>query len=139
MRILIDTNVVLDWLLRREPHYNNAKLILHLSEKRQIHGFISASAITDVFYTVSKVFKSKEKARELLNNLFGAINIAMVDDSTIKNAFNLEWRDFEDSVQYMVGKNIDANYIVTRNANDFANSKIKAISPEDLLNIIAPR
>jgi len=74
----------------------------------------------------------------LKEHLVGTVNIATVDGDRISEALDLEWDDFEDCVQYAVGNSIDAKYIVTRNPKDFLNVQIDVVTPEELLNIIAP-
>jgi predicted nucleic acid-binding protein len=138
MNVLIDTNVVLDVLLRRQPHCEEAMRIMVLSEKKRINGYVSASAITDIYYITGKTLGSKNKALELLKRLLSTIHIANVTDSIIFEAINLEWNDFEDSIQYVAGKNIFAECIITRNPQDFSESKIKIALPEDFLNTIDP-
>ena len=101
MKLLIDTNVVLDILLRREPYYEN-----------------------------------KESLVALLTKLFEAFRIAAVSETSIREALDLKWDDFEDCVQYSAGKNINADYIIIRNAKDFAKSQINVITPNEFLDII---
>ncbi|MDR0311106.1 MAG: PIN domain-containing protein [Acidobacteriota bacterium] len=139
MNVLIDTNVVIDVLAQREPFFEHSQLILLASEQRHLNGFVSASAITDIFYIASKFLKSKAVARELLKkHLIDTVKIATVRDDIIYEALSAEWNDFEDCVQYFVGESIGADYIVTRNPEDFSVGTIKAVSPKELLNIIAP-
>ena len=133
MNVLIDTNVVLDFLLRRDPHFQDAARIIVLSEKEIISGFISASAVTDIYYIAKKETKSKDAALALIRNLLQTIRIASVTESSILEALDLNWDDFEDSVQYVVGKEIAAKYIVTRNPDDFAGNKIKILSPKEFI------
>ena len=139
MNVLIDTNVILDFILRREPHYENSAKINILSEKNYISGYISASAVTDIFYVAKKELKNKDTAVELIKNLLKTVRVASVTESGIHEALDLNWDDFEDSVQYVAGQGISADYIITRNPKDFAGSQIKVISPEEFLNqIISP-
>jgi len=139
MNVLIDTNVVIDVLAQRKPFFEHSQLILLASEQRHFNGFISASAITDIFYIVCKYLKSKVIARELLKkHLVDAVKIATVSGDIIYEALDAEWSDFEDCVQYFVCERIGADYIVTRNPEDFSGGTIKAVSPKELLNIIAP-
>jgi predicted nucleic acid-binding protein len=133
MNILIDTNIVLDILLQREPHYKNAARIIVLSEKGYIQSFLSASAVTDIFYIARKELNDKAAALGLLKNILKTIHIASVTESSIHEALDLEWNDFEDSVQYVAGQSISAEYIVTRNPKDFAGSEIKVLSPEEFI------
>ena len=136
MKVLIDTNIILDFILKREPYYRSAAKINILSEKRYITAFISASAVTDIYYIAKRELKSKGKAIELLKNLLKIIYIASVTADNIHEALDLKWDDFEDSVQYISGKSISADYIITRNPKDFENSQIKVISPDEFLNQI---
>ena len=136
MKLLIDTNVVLDILLRREPYYVNAAKIAVLSEKGYISCYVSASAVTDVYYIAKKELASKEAAIDLLANLFAAFRIAAVSEANIHEALDLKWDDFEDCVQYTVGQSINADYIVTRNPKDFETSQIEVLSTEGILDIV---
>ena len=136
MILLIYTNVILDLILQWDPYYENAAKINVLSEKECIRCYISASAVTDIFYIAKKELKNKGKAIELLRSLLKTIRIASVTEGGIQEALDLAWDDFEDSVQYVAGKEISADYIVTRNSNDFANSQIKVISPQGFLDQI---
>jgi hypothetical protein len=131
MNVLI---VILDILLQRAPYYNDAAMVNVLAEKGYISSYISASAITDIFYIARKELKGRNKAIKLLKNILKTTRIASVTENNIHEALNLEWEDFEDSVQYVAGKNILANYIITRNPHDFANSKIKVVSPNVFLS-----
>jgi predicted nucleic acid-binding protein len=136
MKILIDTNVVIDILLKRQPYYEDAILISVLLEKSILEGYISASAVTDIYYIINKEFKDKEKSLEKIKNLLSIIYIASVDEFNIYEAIDSDWNDFEDSLQYVVGKEIDVDYIVTRNIEDYEKSLIKIIEPNMLLDII---
>ncbi|MCL2233801.1 MAG: PIN domain-containing protein [Treponema sp.] len=137
MKVLVDTNVALDILLRRQD-YPNAKIIYLLAESNQINCYISASAITDIFYITRKDL-DKKTAKESVKSLLQTFKPATVTDSHIYLALDLDWGDFEDSVQYVVGESFSADYIVTRNAADFALGTIPAVTPEQFIKIIAIR
>ncbi len=99
MNVLIDTNVILDVLLRREPFFEKSQLVILAAEENFFNGFVSASAITDIFYVIAKLLKNKSIARELIKrHLVDTLNIAAVDDGIIKNALDAKWNDFEDSI-----------------------------------------
>jgi len=139
MNVLIDTNVALDVLIGREPFFECSQLVLLASEQNIINGYVTASAITDIFYITNKQLKDKAATYKLLKeHLMGTVKIAAVDGKSISEALDFEWDDFEDCVQYVVGKSIAADYIVTRNPDDFKNVLISVGTPEELLNIIAP-
>lgn len=137
MKLLIDTNVVLDVLLKRAPFYEKGVRILKLSAREDVREFVSASAITDIYYISYRLLKDKETVRDLIRNLLKIISIAAVSEDEIKEALELEWDDFEDSVQYSVALLGDIDGIVTRNTDDYNTSGIAVWTPEQLLEQIA--
>jgi predicted nucleic acid-binding protein len=138
MNILLDTNVVLDILLNRKPWYGNAALIYGMAQQNLIKGYVSASTITDIFYITAKE-NGKATAREGIKRLLKAFYPATVTDKNIYQALELEWDDFEDSVQYTVGQDLLVDYIITRNTQDFASGTIEAITPEQFIQTTTDR
>jgi predicted nucleic acid-binding protein len=136
MKVLIDTNIVLDVLLKRQPYCQDAAKIIVLSEKEIIETYASASAITDIYYITQKAYKDKKIVVDLMKKILEVISVATVTGNNIYHALDLGWNDFEDSVQYVVGESISADYIITRNAGDFNNNTIEIVTPEQFLNII---
>jgi len=136
MKVLIDTNIALDFLLIRNPFYASSVAILAMADKELITCYISASAITDIFYLSQKKL-GKNPAKEALKKLLQVFKPAAVTASHIYEALDLEWEDFEDSVQYVVGENFPVNYVVTRNINDYASGSIPAVTPEQFIQVIA--
>ena len=135
MTVLIDTNIVLDVLLNTAAFIANAKVILKFAEQKRFIGYISASAITDIFY-ISQKKLGKKAAQEAIKHLLNILNPATVSDSNIYQALDLEWDDFEDSVQFTVGESLSADFIVTRNTQDFASSSISVVAPEQFIQTI---
>jgi len=133
MIVLIDTNVVLDLLIQRAPFYEDAAKINILSEKGYIRSYMSASAVTDIYYIARKEIGNEEAVTALLENLLKTISVASVTEVSIHEALELKWEDFEDAVQYVVGQGVSAEYIVTRNPDDFKSSQIPVISPKNFL------
>jgi predicted nucleic acid-binding protein len=140
MYVLIDTNVALDVILNNAGFVANARVILELAEQKRFTGYIYASAITDIFY-ISRKKLGKETARKAINHLLHIFYPATVTDDNIYQALDLEWDDFEDSVQYVVGEGLAVDYIVTRNTQDFtadlrSDGSIAAITPEQFIETI---
>jgi predicted nucleic acid-binding protein len=135
MTVLLDTNVVLDILLDRQPWYTEAALIFGLSEKNLIKSFISAASITDIFYLVQKEH-GKQAARDSIKRLLQVFNPATVTDTNIRRALELDWDDFEDSVQFVVGESLSADFIITRNSKDFASFAIPVLTPAQFIQHI---
>lgn len=133
MKILIDTNIVLDVMLRREPFYKMSLEILSLAKKDDVEEYVSASAITDIYYLAYRQLGDKEMVKKLMKELLTVVSVASVTEQEIENALYLEWNDFEDSVQYSVAFLQEMEGIVTRNPNDYKEAKIKIWKPEELL------
>jgi len=137
MNVLIDTSIILDVLLQKEPFFQHSQLVLLAVEAKYINGYVTASTITDVYDVIKKSVPSKKSAIALLKTLVDTIAIAAVDSDVIINALTTGWDDFEESIKHSVAESIDADFIVTRNPADFSNGHIKTILPEALINLIA--
>jgi predicted nucleic acid-binding protein len=135
IKVLIDTNVVLDSIFQRGDFYAYAKAIFKLSEDNQIEGCISSSAVTDIFYLARKEFKDTEFVYRIVDTLTSVLTILPVLDTTIKKALALRWKDFEDAVQYITAVENNVTRIVTRNVVDFEVADI-AVSPWDYLTLV---
>jgi predicted nucleic acid-binding protein len=135
MKVLIDTNVVLDVLINNSAFFANSKKIFDFAEQKQITGFISASAITDIFYIAQRKL-GKKVIKEAIKKVLQIFFPATVTDNHIYQALDLEWDDFEDSVQYVVGEGLATDYIVTRNTKDFTFGSIPPVTPEQFIKII---
>jgi len=135
MNVLIDSNVVLNILLKQPEFYTGSKKIFILAETGSIAAFVSASAVTDIFY-ISKKSLGKTAAREGIKHMMNVFRPATVTDQNIYQALDLEWDDFEDSVQYVVGEGLSVDYIITRNVKDFSLSSINAVTPEQFIQAI---
>lgn len=133
MKLLIDTNVVLDVLLRREPFFGKAAEVLNLTQREDVREYVSASAITDIYYIANKQMKDRAAVRDLLNRLLMLVSVAAVSEQEIRNALHLEWADFEDSVQYSVALLNEMDGIVTRNPGDYQEADVQIWLPEQIL------
>lgn len=133
MKILVDTNVILDVLLKREPFYHDGAKVLNLSSKGNVDLFVSASAVTDIYYIANQTIKNRSEIKNLLSRLLKVVSIASVSEDMIKRALELPWKDFEDSVQYSVALLQEMEGIVTRNPNDYREAEIDIWMPEELL------
>jgi len=136
MVALIDTDVLIDALIRREPFDKEASGILEKCYEKTIIGFAAAHSFTNMFYILRKVY-SIDEMRQLLLNLSKIVNIVKIDELLIVNSLkNSLFSDVEDCLQAECAKIVNADYIVTRNAGDFKNSSISVISPSDFLNFV---
>jgi predicted nucleic acid-binding protein len=133
VKILIDTNIVLDLLLEREPFVENAILIFEQIEQGKLEGYIAATTITNIFYIIRKT-ESREVAISAINRLLIGIQFCAVDRQTVETALSLGLKDFEDSIQLACATLSKLDGIVTRDRKDFAGSNLPIYSPTELLN-----
>lgn len=136
MKILIDTNIILDVLLKREPFYKSAIEVLNLAKRDNVQEYVSASAITDIYYLSYRQLKNKKLAIDLLKELLAIVSVSCVSEQEILKALELEWNDFEDSVQYSVALLQEMDGVITRNVGDYKESEIQVWLPEQALNAI---
>lgn len=97
--------------------------------------YVSASAITDIYYIANKQMKDRDDVRDLLKRLLMVVSVAAVSEREIQNALNLAWGDFEDSVQYSVALLNEMDGIVTRNPGDYQEANMRIWLPEQALEL----
>ena len=135
MKVLIDTNVVLDVLCKRESFYEDAARIMKYCEVNKITGVISALTIPNIVYIMRKELDA-QKTRDVIEKLQLVFTIVDLKAGDIKKALSMDFKDFEDALQSACASRIKADYIITRNIRDFVNSKVTAIKPTELLERI---
>ena len=118
MKVLIDTNVILDVLLNRASFVQDAIAVLELT-CGNIQAYVSASAITDIYYIAYKELRDKIRVKNLIKTLLQIITVAGISDKEIMSAIDSDWADFEDSLQNAVAESHDCSMIITRNISDF--------------------
>ena len=138
MRILVDTNVVLDVALERRPFLRNSEQVLAYVEQGTVEGYISASTFTDLYYVIRKA-RGKEWALGFLSQLLTFFQIATVDQGVIVHALQSRFEDLEDSVQYETAIANQLQSIVTRNPEDFPNHRLEIFTPESLIQQLSGR
>lgn len=135
MTVFLDTNLILDILLKNKGLCEESKKVLTLQEDNNIDFFISAASATDIYYVLNKRLKDSAAAKQYILDLLDVVSVAGVDETCIRNALNSSWNDFEDSVQHEISLQIQADYIVTRNLSDFSASFVPVISPSDFIQL----
>ena len=136
MKALIDTNVIIDAILRRQPFYEKAIAIMQAVHSGKLQGFISATAATDIFYLLQKAM-GQQQATDALESLLASLGVLPVDAADIRNALAWKWGDFEDAVQARVALQNKMDVIVTRNVKDYGKiDPVKVLPPADLLGCL---
>ena len=134
-RILIDTDVILDFFFDREPFAENAAKILSLCESKEIKGFITPVIISNVYYLLRQTAKH-EKIIEKLKMLVSITEILVIDKDAILQALNSDFKDFEDALQnYAAELDKEIDLILTRNTKDFKNSSLAVMTPDNYMKI----
>ena len=132
MRVIVDTNVVLDVLLNREPFVKAAVDVFCLVEESRIDAFLCATTITTIDYLLTQ-FLPASKARDTLRRLISLFEIATVNRPVIERALRSKIRDFEDAVLDEAGQMAGVDSVVTRNTKDFAGSTLNVLDPNEFL------
>lgn len=135
-RILIDTDVILDFFFDREPFSDDASKILSLCEQGELKGFVTPVMISNIYYLLRKTARH-EKVIENLKMLLTIVNVAMINKQTVLDALNSEFKDFEDALQNFSAQNEkEIKIIVTRNIKDYKTSKLSVMTPEIYLKAV---
>ena len=133
MRVLLDTNILIDFIAQRPPFVKNAKAILGLCTDKKIDGCIAVHSVTNAFYILRKDVTADDR-RKVLAELCNLLTVVGIDKRKILSALaNDDFTDVEDCLQTECAKEFSADYIVTRNVKDFQYSTIPAISPDEFL------
>ena len=133
MRVLIDTNILLDALMGRQPYYDFADHIIKLCADKKVEGRMAAHSVPNIFYILRKTMSDEER-RNVLRNLCRIVKVEGLDAYKVISAIdNKDFSDLEDCLQEECAFAMAADYIVTRNVKDFALSRIPAVLPEDFL------
>ena len=136
MKILIDTNILIDYFSKRPLFYDDVRLILRKCMEKKVDGCIAAHSVMNAFYILRKEFTVDER-RNNLKDLFTILTVVGIDRTKLLAALgNMGFDDVEDCLQMECAKYFSADYIVTRNIKDFANSSIKPILSSDFLKLL---
>lgn len=135
MRILVDTNVLLDVLCGRKEFVGMSANVWKCCETKIAEGHISALSVPNIVYILRKELDSK-KTKEIIDRIGLIFTIDDLRAEDLKKAAALEYSDFEDALQSVCAERIKADYIITRNTKDFSGSSISAIPPTDFIAII---
>lgn len=131
MRVLIDTNILIDFIAMRRPFYPYALKIIDACDRKLLHGCVAAHSIPNIYYILRKEVSSQDR-KDILKSLCQILTVEALGREQITNALDDSgFSDFEDCLQCQCAAAFSADFIVTRNAEDFSASPIPAISPED--------
>ena len=133
MRILIDTNIIMDFIVERPPFSDEAEKLISLCIEKDIPCSIAAHTIPNLFYILRKYLNDAERRDILLRICKMFTVVAINSDRLISALKKSEFKDFEDCLQVEIAEHFPADFIVTRNTKDFVNSTIPVIMPNNLI------
>lgn len=132
MTVLLDTNIIVDVALERQPHFEASQQVLLLVEQGQIEGYISASTFGDLYYIIRRS-RGREWTTDFIDWLVTYCQIATVNEAVIRMALTSNFRDFEDAIQYSTAIVNQLDAIVTRNPQDFPVTTPRILTPNQLI------
>lgn len=137
MKVLIDTNIMIDALTNRDGRSGFSATVIDLCAKQVIDGYVALHSISNMYYILRKQYSDAER-RTILKRYNEILKVAEVGNDVVDTAINnTAICDYEDALQYACAETVGADYIVTRNIKDYGKAEIRAISPEELLKLLA--
>ena len=131
-KILLDTNIILDIAIKREPHFADSAALFKKMDGNNIQAFITATTITDIYY-ISKKAKDHTTAIHFISHLLQVVDVLGVDKKTVLLSLNSDMPDFEDAIQMNSAELNGIKTIITRNVKDFSDAKININTPGEFL------
>lgn len=135
MKVLVDTNIVLDLLLKRKPFFGHAARLFSFAEESEIEGYLCATTVTTVDYLLGQALP-KKKAKDALKKLLNIFEIAPVNRPVLDQALRSDIADFEDAVLEQSALLVGADAITTRNVKDFKKATISVLDPAALISAV---
>jgi predicted nucleic acid-binding protein len=135
-KVLIDTDVILDFFFDRMPFSEESSQILSLCEKKEIQGYVTSIMVSNIYYLLRKTAKH-EKVIDNLKLLLNIVDVTTTNKKVVLEALNSEFKDFEDALQNFSAQNDEKiTIILTRNIKDYKTSNLSIMTPENYLKII---
>lgn len=132
-KVFVDTDVAMDLLTGRTPHYSSAALIFSLADEKKISAYISSLSISNLNYILRSGGHNSSSAKRILKDFKALVQILSVDDHIIQQALDSEFTDLEDAIQHFTALNNAIPIIITRNLKDYKKSVVLVSSPEQYL------
>ncbi len=129
-KLLVDTNVVVDLLTRREDFYREAQDLFTLSDEGKVKLLVSSLTFVNTHYLLNR-YKNKDEARKILIKFKVLVEVAKLDDKIIELALASDFSDFEDAIQYYTAVENGVDVIITRNLRDFKTSKLPVLTAKE--------
>ncbi|MCW9708203.1 PIN domain-containing protein [Fodinibius salsisoli] len=136
MKVLFDTNVLLDVFLERRPFFESSSQVLGLTEKGKIEGWIGGTTVTTIYYLLNKAL-SREKAEKHIKSVLKIFYVSNINRVVLEDALTSGFKDYQDAVLYQSAIHANLDAILTRNQRDFKSSDLPVYSPGEFLSGIS--
>lgn len=133
---MVDTNIILDYLLEREPFVTDAEALFEAIESQRIEGYITATTLTDILYIARKE-RGIAIAKQAVSRILVVMKICTVDRTILETAISSNLPDFEDAVQLACAMALNLDAIVTRDTQGFAGATLPILSAGDVLQLLS--
>ncbi|MEY8561797.1 PIN domain-containing protein [Eggerthellaceae bacterium 3-80] len=132
---MIDINILLDYVCRREPFYELSRRVFILGVAQEVELYLSVNMLTDLYHLLKKYYGAKE-AQIIIEDNLEYLQLVGISPDDALYALKEQWPDFEDALVAQCAHKVQADYIVTRNVKDFSASRVKAIAPQELFAVL---
>ncbi len=140
MTILVDANVILDYVASREPYFQEAYKVMELCYIKKVHGYLAFHSVSIIWYTLRKFIPDSADRRLWMKRILQIVRVAGASHEEVLKAIEMdEFRDFEDCLQDRCAEAVRTQYIVTSNVKDFKESTIPAIKPLNFCKLMETR
>lgn len=133
-RVFLDTDILLDVALARQPFFKASKMVLAMAENNLVIGHLSSNGIANIYYVLRKA-GGDENARTFLSRITKYLTVTAINHQNVLEALKSRFSDFEDALQNFSAVENQCEYIITRNIQDYKESKIKVILPEEFIKL----
>jgi len=133
-KVFIDTDVILDVALARDPFFSASKIILAMAENNIIIGAISSNCVANIYYILRKA-GGNSQARKFISTIVKYITVITIDHKNVLEALKSKFSDFEDALQHYSAIEHQCEYIITRNIEDYKNAEIPVLLPEEFIGM----
>lgn len=137
MVVLIDANVILDYVASREPYYHDAYKVIEMCYSKEIKGYLAFHSVSIIWYVFRKFIPDEAERRIWMRKILQIVRVTGTSHEEIMRAVDMEaFKDFEDCLQDRCAEYVNAEYIITNNLKDFAQSVVTAVTPSDFCKIM---
>lgn len=135
--VLVDANVILDYITTREPYYHDAYKVIDMCHSGIVKGYLAFHSVSIIWYVLRKFLPDSGERRKWMKKILQVVNVTGASHEAVLKAVDMDsFRDFEDCLQDRCAESVNAQYIITNNIRDFNESVITAVTPRDFYRLI---